>query len=192
MKIVETNLKCKANKRSITNKIIIHHSASINGSAKLFHEWHSEKGYGGIGYHYVILKNGTIERGRSEDLIGAHCIGQNYCSIGICLVGNFTKEKPTNEQVSSCIELCSYLCNKYSIKAPKNIYGHNYFYNTQCPGFLVNDLIANWVTIIDNITKHTIKKGDTIESVAKTYNTTANNIAILNGLIEVGKTIRVK
>ena len=192
MKIIETNLKCNAKKRTITNKIILHHSASTIGNAKTFHEWHKNKGYGGIGYHFVILKNGIIERGRNEDSVGAHCVGQNYCSIGICLVGDFTKEKPTNEQISACIELCSWLCDKYSIKAPRDIYGHNYFSRTACPGFLVNDLIANHITTINNPITYTVKASDTIESIAKTYNTTANNIAILNGLISVGNTIRVK
>ena len=46
-----------------------------------------DKGWSDIGYHFVIRRNGTIERGRDQSLEGAHAHGHNQDSIGICLVG---------------------------------------------------------------------------------------------------------
>lgn len=49
--------------------------------------WHKQRGWSGIGYHYVIRRNGAIENGRPIEKIGAHVRGHNAYSIGICLVG---------------------------------------------------------------------------------------------------------
>ncbi|MFO8236461.1 MAG: N-acetylmuramoyl-L-alanine amidase [Bacteroidales bacterium] len=98
-------------------KIILHCSDSSSGNAALIAKWHvKERGWSGIGYHYVILNgwltstvynpiyNGHIETGRPLDddpvvkktEAGAHVRGHNYNSVGICLVGNsriFTEEQ---------------------------------------------------------------------------------------------------
>lgn len=89
-------------------KIIVHCSASGFGDAALIDRWHRERGWDGIGYHYVILNgcrdgikayraidDGVIEPGRPEEKQGAHCKGENGDSIGICLIGDqhFTPEQ---------------------------------------------------------------------------------------------------
>jgi len=98
-------------------KLILHCSDSSFGNAALIAKWHvQERGWSGIGYHYVILNgwltgtiynpdyNGHIETGRPLDddpvvknsEVGAHVRGHNYKSIGICLIGNsghFTEEQ---------------------------------------------------------------------------------------------------
>ena len=132
MNIVETNLSFgKLSSRNKTNKAILHHSASTFGDAKTFHKWHKDRGWAGVGYHFVILKNGTIERGRPENSIGAHASGSNSDSIGICLVGNFEVESPTNEQINSCIDLLNYLKKKYGFSQVKR---HKDVSSTSCPG----------------------------------------------------------
>ncbi|WP_019558475.1 N-acetylmuramoyl-L-alanine amidase [Thioalkalivibrio sp. ALE12] len=65
--------------------------------------WHRDRGWSGIGYHYVIPRSGMLEHGRPEDNAGAHVRGKNANSIGVCLVGgrkaggghdaNFTAEQ---------------------------------------------------------------------------------------------------
>lgn len=40
-----------------------------------------------IGYHYVIRRDGSIEKGRPDDMVGAHTSGQNANSLGICYEG---------------------------------------------------------------------------------------------------------
>ena len=79
--------------RTIT-LIIIHCSAvrpNQTSSAKKIDEWHKDRGFKCIGYHYVIRRDGTIEQGRPEWEIGAHCHvkGQNHnkYSIGVCYEG---------------------------------------------------------------------------------------------------------
>lgn len=71
--------------------IIIHCSASQNGDARVTRDvidrWHRERGWNGIGYHYVIEVDGTRAQGRPESVIGAHVEGQNANSIGVCMVG---------------------------------------------------------------------------------------------------------
>ncbi len=49
--------------------------------------WHKARGWEGVGYHFVIRRNGVVEHGRPIDQIGAHAVQHNRTSIGICLVG---------------------------------------------------------------------------------------------------------
>lgn len=75
--------------RTIT-LLIIHCSAVRPGqtsSAAQIDLWHRQRGWNGIGYHYVVRRDGTLEKGRDEALPGAHCQGHNRHSIGICYEG---------------------------------------------------------------------------------------------------------
>lgn len=71
-------------------RIIVHTTATKEGvhyTVSDIDRWHRELGYAGIGYHYVILLDGTVCAGRPVRKIGAHCKGFNTESIGICYVG---------------------------------------------------------------------------------------------------------
>ena len=117
--------------RQSTTRIVIHHSASHDVDAKEIHQWHLDRGWLGIGYHFVIRENGDIERGRDEGTVGAHAGGSgNFDSIGVCLTGNFEKNEPTEEQIESLVWLTNYL-NKYG---ELDIQGHSDVMNTACPG----------------------------------------------------------
>ncbi|SHE37001.1 peptidoglycan recognition protein family protein [Clostridium fallax] len=111
--------------------IIIHHSSTTEADCEAIHEGHIRKGWSGIGYHFFINKDGTIHRGRPEKAIGAHTIGYNAISLGICLEGNFQNETISNDQQNSLINLLKYLTKKYNIN---DIIGHNDVYQTSCPG----------------------------------------------------------
>ena len=71
--------------------VIIHCSAvkpDQQSSAAQIDSWHRQRGYHlGIGYHYVIRRNGDIEPGRPEWMVGAHCLNHNKYSIGVCYEG---------------------------------------------------------------------------------------------------------
>ena len=71
--------------------VIIHCSAVTpdqQSSAAQIDSWHRQRGYHlGIGYHYVIRRNGEIEPGRPEWMVGAHCLNHNKYSIGVCYEG---------------------------------------------------------------------------------------------------------
>lgn len=103
-------------------KVILHCSASSFGNAALIDKWHLERGWKGIGYHYVVLNgwiasgiynarfNGHIETGRPMDgdpfvtieEQGAHVKGFNQQSVGICLIGQSAQF--TNEQLNSALQ----------------------------------------------------------------------------------------
>ena len=75
--------------RTIT-LIIVHCSAvrpDQTSSAKKIDEWHKDRKFKCIGYHYVIRRDGTIEPGRPEWQVGAHCLHHNAHSIGVCYEG---------------------------------------------------------------------------------------------------------
>ena len=72
------------------DEIIIHCTATKEGvdvDAKTIDKWHKQRGWKGIGYHYVIKLDGTVEKGRKDEEIGAHCTNHNAHSIGIVYVG---------------------------------------------------------------------------------------------------------
>lgn len=72
------------------NLIVVHCSATGErhdiGVVNI-REWHKARGMVDIGYHYVIRRDGTVEQGRPESEPGAHAVGYNHDSLGICLVG---------------------------------------------------------------------------------------------------------
>lgn len=75
--------------------IIIHCSGvrpEQSSSAARIRGWHRSLGWSDIGYHYVVLRDGTIERGRPEAVPGAHCRGHNSHSIGICYEGGLDSD----------------------------------------------------------------------------------------------------
>lgn len=76
--------------RTIT-LIIIHCSAvkpSQESGVKDIDLWHRRRGWkNGCGYHYVVRRDGTIEKGRPLEMIGSHCLNHNKHSIGICYEG---------------------------------------------------------------------------------------------------------
>ena len=135
MQIKETKLSFKSGmkQRNKTNRFIIHHSASADVPASTIHQWHLNQGWSGIGYHFVIRPNGEIERGRAENLIGAHAGEKgNPDSIGIVLTGNFETGKPTTAQIDSLVWLLKdYLFPRYGVKP---VMGHKDVMATACPG----------------------------------------------------------
>ncbi|WP_301860437.1 N-acetylmuramoyl-L-alanine amidase [uncultured Megasphaera sp.] len=123
--------------RKLTNLLIVHHVGGTNRdvTAADIHQWHLQNGWAGIGYHYVIHKDGTIEQGRPEHTVGAHCYGYNQTSVGIVSVGDFETYEPTKQQLSSVIHLLSYLCWRYHIQpSSSTIVGHRDLNETACPG----------------------------------------------------------
>ena len=135
--IVETHLAFgNLEPRYITDSIVIHHIGNTNTdvSAAEVHNWHLGNGWSGIGYHYLIRKNGSIERGRPRDAVGAHALGQNKHALGINIVGNFERAYPTTEQLNSASLLIAMLCKLYDLSPLHSVYGHRDMCDTLCPG----------------------------------------------------------
>jgi len=133
MQIAETNLKFAKPlvARQATRRLLIHHSVSPDVSAAKIHSWHLGRGWSGIGYHYVIRANGTIERGRPEWAIGAHAEGANSDSIGIVLTGNFMTGKPTAAQLDALVVLVKDIKSRYM---DLQVLRHCDVNATACPG----------------------------------------------------------
>lgn len=103
------------------DSIIIHCSATPCGedfTATDIDRWHRQRSFNGIGYHFVIRLDGTIEKGRPAYKPGAHCTGWNNRSIGICYIGGLdTSGRPadtrTPAQKKAMKELIERLQNKH-------------------------------------------------------------------------------
>lgn len=129
--------------------IIIHHSATPSGNARIFDRWHREQnGWDGVGYDFVIgngsdSPDGAVEvtfRWRQQRA-GAHCGGTpdnwaNEEAVGICLVGDFSQDRPTAAQLQALTRLVRFLQQRYGISTQR-IYGHGTTpgaRTTECPG----------------------------------------------------------
>ncbi len=126
-------------------EIIIHCSDSMFGDVALIDKWHKARGWDGCGYHAIILngypkrmidgykpnQDGAIEHGRDHETIGAHCLGHNQTSIGICLIG---KTHFTSEQLFSTLPLVLlHLFEHYDL-SPARMFGHYEFNQSKtCP-----------------------------------------------------------
>ena len=133
MKINEVTYKWNGalSKRRSTSRIILHHAAASKCSAQQIHSWHLANGWVGIGYHFLVRKDGSVYRGRPEDTVGAHAGNNNYDSIGICFEGNFMTETMPVIQKWAGQELVQHLKDKYSIS---KVQKHSDVNATGCPG----------------------------------------------------------
>lgn len=124
------------------NQIIIHCSATPEGrevSVETIRRWHRQRGFADIGYHYVIHLDGTIEPGRAEHAVGAHCLHHNQNSIGICYIGGTDrqgnpKDTRTPAQTAALVQLLKRLTDRYNLPLTA-IHGHNEFAQKACPSF---------------------------------------------------------
>ena len=107
--------------RTIT-LIVVHCSAvrpEQTSSAKKINDWHRDRGFqNGIGYHYVVRRDGSIELGRPLEMIGAHVVGHNRHSIGICYEGGLNSfgedaDTRTPEQKATLRKLLEELHRKF-------------------------------------------------------------------------------
>lgn len=142
VRITETGLRFARPlaERAATNFFVIHHigDCSRDVPAAEIHQWHLNNGWAGIGYHYVIRKDGTIERGRPRWALGSHCYGFNNESIGINVVGNLQESQPTNAQIESLTNLVAELCEIYDFEPNEDtVVGHRDKNSTSCPGDLM-------------------------------------------------------
>lgn len=125
--------------------IVVHHSATATGNAKSFDRNHRDKGWDELGYHFVIGNgtssgDGAVEVGSRwhAQKHGAHCkTPDNYYNehgIGICLVGDFTKTRPTKRQMASLQRLVAFLTDQCNIPDYKVTTHGLVTSKTQCPG----------------------------------------------------------
>lgn len=107
-----------------------------------------------VGYTYFIEKNGTVTQTRKDGEEGAHTVGYNKNSIGICLAGNFDATLPTQAQIDSLKKLVKEKKALYNIDI-KNIVPHRKFAQKTCYG---NRLSDDWIQKLIAPSKEEIKK----------------------------------
>lgn len=132
MKIIEKtyNWSGSLTKRAATKFIVLHHRAG-NGDVDSIHQLHLKEGYTGIGYHFYVRKDGSVYRGRPINTVGAHCIGSNANSIGVCFEGDYTLEiMPTAQKIAGQELIGSIKTEYFGVEVKK----HSDLYNTACPG----------------------------------------------------------
>lgn len=123
------------------NEIIVHCTATVEGKdfkAADIDRWHKAKGWNGIGYHHVVDLDGTVEPGRPESEVGAHCLKHNKNSIGVVYVGGLAsdgktpKDTRTPQQKAALVKLLTELKRRYP---NATIHGHRDFAAKACPSF---------------------------------------------------------
>lgn len=129
--------------------IVVHNSGTRQGNARIFDVYHRRvrKMQNGLAYHFVIGNgnssgNGEIEIGNrwTRQINGGHVASDylNNIALGICLVGDLNRDKPTKQQLEALDELISYLRNRVGkIKGKQAIVkGHKEINPkpTDCPG----------------------------------------------------------
>lgn len=144
--IVETHLAFKSalKPRQKTCRFTLHWQGPIPAGmdiakidAAMIHRWHLERGWAGIGYHFVIKADASIERGRPRWALGAHDEGENADSMGICVV---YRENPTAAQIEALAALLAELADIYGQfpDEPGTVDGHRDNEPpetpTECPG----------------------------------------------------------
>ena len=122
------------------DEIIVHCTATPQGMAVLVADidcWHRQRGFAGIGYHFVVYLDGKVHKGRPVDQAGAHCKGHNAHSIGVCYVGGLDSNgHPTDTRTPAQKEALRGLVTALKKQYPHaKVYGHRQFANTACPCF---------------------------------------------------------
>lgn len=133
MKIIECNLPRNGNftRRSKTDEVILHHAEASSATVWDINDWHLNNGWTGIGYHYYIRKDGSVYRGRPEWALGAHAVGHNDRSIGICCEGAYMTETMPAAQLASLKALLRDIMGRYG---KLQLLRHKDVNSTDCPG----------------------------------------------------------
>lgn len=125
------------------NELIWHCSATPEGkdfTVEDIDRWHRQRGWSGIGYHFVVYRDGSIHRGRDIEKTGAHVRGHNRKTIGAVYIGGvnnkgIAKDTRTEAQKRSMLLLTEEIVQDQRIK---EISGHNKYAAKACPSFDVS------------------------------------------------------
>ena len=123
------------------NRIIVHCTATPAGRDVAVAEivlWHRQRGFKGIGYHYVVDLGGVVHAGRSVEEIGAHCRGYNRGSIGVAYVGGLSADgkMPADTRTDAQkVALRAFVNELKRIYPDATVHPHSEFAAKACPCF---------------------------------------------------------
>ena len=124
-------------------RITVHHSAlTIYGNNraaaaaeidKIRTAHMRDRGWGDIGYHFIVDRNGQVWEGRPLAYQGAHVKAQNEGNIGIMCLGNFDVQTPSSQQQAAVLNHVKKLMSKYRVPTSR-VKTHQEMAATACPG----------------------------------------------------------
>lgn len=142
-------------------KIIIHHTVTDNNpldslaALRSVYYYHAvTRGWGDIGYNYLVDWQGHIYEGRfgGVNVIGGHSLQYNEGSVGIALLGNFDIAKPPQAMLNAIVSLVELRAARVDVTTSTdfhdlldcpNLCGHRDVLSTSCPGELCYSLLAS-------------------------------------------------
>lgn len=199
--------------------VVIHYTATYADqdlSAADIDRMHRARGWKMIGYHWIVRRDGTVEQGRPESMVGAHVGGQNTGKIGISWIGGLDRATGANKgvdnrtpaQTDALIELIRDLLKRYP---GAKVVGHRDLAATQCPGF---DVPAWWARVQDETVPpasfvppgslgvgeddtHTVEAGETLWSISRAHGLSVEQLRALNAgavstVLRIGDVLRLK
>jgi len=121
-----------------------------------------QRGWGDIGYNYLIDPNGVIYEGRAggDNVVGGHALEHNYGTMGIAFLGTFSNVEPTSNALRSAEKLIAWKFSQENIDpfgSGKDLAGTHYNYiaghrdvspGNECPGQKLYNLLP---TIKQNV-----------------------------------------
>ncbi len=128
---------------SQVNYLAIHHTAGPDTQTpdEIANYHINSNGWGGIGYHFLIAKDGTVYYVGDISTARANVANLNEQVLGICLIGNFTEGRvPTQQQLDSAHKICDFFINNYpplvNVNSWDTVRGHKELpgQSTTCPG----------------------------------------------------------
>lgn len=144
-------------------KIIVHHTGETDVTnsrpsdemVRAIYYYHTiVRGWGDIGYHYIIGKDGEIFEGKAggDKIVGAHVYCNNIGTIGVSVMGNFENISVSTKQINGLKAILAKLTQKYNLepdgnsmfhgKFTPNILGHKDLAPTACPGRNLYSLLS--------------------------------------------------
>lgn len=203
--------------------LVIHYSATYADqdlTVKDIDKMHRDRGWQMVGYHWVIRRDGTVEQGRPESMVGAHVGGQNAGKIGICWLGGLDRatgpskgvDNRTPQQTEALTKLIRECLKRYP---GAKVIGHRDLAATQCPGF---DVQSWWAKVqktkqptpnpslpsapvttpsVGEDVYHTVVKGDTWYGIAAMHGVGLADLLALNhaaptDVLKIGQSVVVR
>ncbi|MGA0172202.1 MAG: peptidoglycan recognition family protein [Phycisphaerales bacterium] len=133
------------NRMTPVRSITVHHDgmppvslssrAQIAGRIEQIRAGHRAKGWGDIGYHFIVDPQGAVWQGRPLLWQGAHVKDRNEGNVGVLVLGNFESTRPTTAQLESLERQISALVRLYRVSAT-SVRSHQEWPGaaTACPG----------------------------------------------------------
>ena len=100
---------------------------------ELIRKGHLARGWGDIGYHYVVDPMGQVWEGRPLSWQGAHVKAQNEGNLGVLVMGNFEVQRPTSAQLAALDAFVGSQMSAYRLPVTR-VFTHRELASTACPG----------------------------------------------------------